>query len=116
MPCSSLDAVHGEFALKLSFCLPFPFACVSPFQGVSFLVYGNKINIYSGMDPMQKEFMEAGRDYIQAIVRALPIYMLYPNKQYRDYERIVRRMQRAGKSFISVMVTVSPKLTHAHQV
>ena len=71
------------------------------------MVYGSKINIYSGLDPMQEEFMEAGKDYISAvaiIVRALPIYKLYPNKQYRNYKKIVRRMQRAGKNYcISTM-------------
>ena len=68
--------------------------------GVSFFVYGEKINIYSSLDPIHKEFIEAGSDYIQAILpmaAALPIYKLYRNKTFRNYERIVRRMQSAGK-------------------
>ena len=49
--------------------------------------------------------MEAGKDYIQAIVtvtRALPIYKLYPNKLYRNYKKIVRRMQRGGKLLLYI--------------
>jgi hypothetical protein len=51
------------------------------------------------MDPIQKEFLEAGIDYIQAIstiVVALPTYKLYPNKTFRNYKAIVTRMRRAG--------------------
>ena len=68
--------------------------------GVSYLVYGEKIEIYSGADPFLKEFMEAGVDYINylaAITISPPLYRIFPTKTYRDFKRIVRRMQRAGK-------------------
>ena len=63
-------------------------------------MYGEKINVYSEADPLQKEFMEAGLDYIQSLVGiglALPLYRIYPTRAYRDFARIVKRMQRAGK-------------------
>ena len=69
-------------------------------SGVSYFVYGEKINIYSGTDPLLREFLEAGTAYIRSIGiigSALPLYKLYPTKAYRDYEKIVRRMQKAGK-------------------
>ena len=69
------------------------------FIGVSYFVYNEDIDIYSGLDPAQQEFMDAGLDYLESIptiVTTLPIYRLYRNKTYRNYEKILRRMQRAG--------------------
>lgn len=66
-------------------------------------MYGEKIKIYSGADPIQKEFMEAGLDSLHSvpkIMMALPIYKLYPTKAARDYERVVRRLHRAGKQLL----------------
>ena len=68
-------------------------------KGVSYFVYGEKIDIYSGADSIQQEFIDAGVNYIRSaadIVYALPLYKLYPTKAYKDYEKIVRRLQRAG--------------------
>ena len=68
-------------------------------KGVSYFVYGEKINVYSGTDSIQQEFIDAGLSYIRSvsdIVYALPLYKLYPTKAYKDYEKGVRRMQRAG--------------------
>ena len=47
-----------------------------------------------------EEFMEAGLDYIRSIgiiLNSLPLYRIFPTKNYRDYTRIVRRMQKAGE-------------------
>ena len=66
---------------------------------MSFFVYNENIDIYTGSDPAQKEFMEAGVDYIQSIpmiMAALPIYRLYKDKTYKEYEKILRRVQKAG--------------------
>ena len=71
--------------------------------GVSYFVYGEKIDIYSGADSIQQEFIDAGVNYIRSaaeIVYALPLYKLYPTKAYKDYEKSVRRMQRAGMANI----------------
>ena len=71
--------------------------------GVSYFVYGEKINVYSGADPTQQEFIDAGLEYIRSLVSittALPLYKLYPTKAYKDYEKTVRRMQRAGMACI----------------
>ena len=62
-------------------------------------MYGEKINIYSDIDPIQKEFMEAGLEFIGSIsniARALPLYKLFPTKTYRNFVRIVKRMQQTG--------------------
>lgn len=68
--------------------------------GVTFFVYGENINVYSERNPLFKELMEAGLDYIDGfgwIVFALPFYRIYPTKAYRKYKRAVRRIQRAGE-------------------
>ena len=62
-------------------------------------MYGEKINVYSGADPIQQEFIDAGLNYIRSIgdiSSALPLYKLYPTKTYKDYEKVVRRMHNAG--------------------
>ena len=67
---------------------------------MSYFVYGEKINVYSGTDPVQKEFMDASVDFIGSaftMVVALPLYRIYPNKTFRDFRRIVRRIQRVGE-------------------
>lgn len=67
--------------------------------GISYFVYGEKIDVYSERDPVQKEFIEAGIDYIESvstITSAPPLYKLFPTKPYRDYVRIVKRIQAAG--------------------
>ena len=66
-------------------------------------MYNENIDIYSGQDPMQQEFMEAGLEYLESvttITTSLPLYRLYKNKTYRDYEKILRRVQRAGDNMM----------------
>ena len=68
-------------------------------------MYGEKINVYSGADPFQQEFINAGLNYVRAvvnIVNALPFYKLYPTKAYKDYESTMRRMQMAGMACILI--------------
>ena len=67
--------------------------------GVSYFVYNEKIDIYSGKQPDQMEFMEAALAYIGSLLEistSVPVYRLYQNKAYRDYEKILRRVQKAG--------------------
>ena len=64
-------------------------------------MYGEKINVYSGADPIHQEFIDAGLNYIRSIrgiIFAIPLYKLFPTKAYKDYEKVVRRMQRAGSN------------------
>ena len=62
-------------------------------------MYNENINIYSEADPIQQEFMEAGLDFVEylpLITTELPLYKLYPTKAYKNYEKILRRVQKAG--------------------
>ena len=74
--------------------------------GVSYFVYGEKINIFSTIDPMQREFMEAGLAYNRSLIpisRALPLYKLFPTKPFREYRRVVRRVQKAGVAIVYIV-------------
>ncbi len=67
--------------------------------GISYFVYGEKIKIYTDIEPEQKEFMEAGLEfvgYIERITNALPLYKLFPTKVYKKYVGILKRMNRIG--------------------
>ena len=80
------------------------YVCMYLNAGVTYFVYGENIDVYSGTIPLLKEFMEAGLDYIESIgwiLLALPVYRIYPTKAYRNYKRAVTRMQRAGKFTIT---------------
>ena len=84
------------------------------YAGVSYFVYNEIIDVYSEADPMQQEFIEAGVDYINSIAdmaTALPIYKLYRNKTYRKYEKILRRVQKAGE----VMQYTWPYMCHGSE-
>ena len=69
---------------------------------MSYFVYGEKINTYSVKDPMQKEFVEAGSEFVQAIgsiAIALPLYRIFPTKPYRRFVKILKRMKKAGMPY-----------------
>ena len=62
-------------------------------------MYGEKIKIYTDIEPVQKEFMEAGLEFIDSISTvafSLPLYKFFPTKVYRDYVGILKRMKRSG--------------------
>ncbi len=62
-------------------------------------MYGEKINTYSTTDPLQKEFIEAGSDFVQSVAQiasAPPFYKIFPTKSYRRFLKIVNRMKKAG--------------------
>ncbi len=54
------------------------------------------------MNPIQKEFVEAGLDYIRSLVKTMnasPIYKIFPTKAYKDYVKMVHRIHAAGVCF-----------------
>ncbi len=62
-------------------------------------MYGEKIKIYTDIEPLQKEFMEVGLDFISSvsiIATSLPLYKLFPTKVYKKYVGILKRMNRIG--------------------
>ena len=76
---------------------------------MSFFVYGEIIDTYTLKDPRQREFVEAGSDFVQSIVEitnSLPLYRIFPTKPYRQFQRTTRRMKKAGTSFCLFLGTV----------
>lgn len=68
-------------------------------------MYGEKVDIYSGNDPSQKEFLEAGLDYLRNmnIALDLPLYRIYPTKAFRKYKEIVKRLHEAGEFHVFII-------------
>lgn len=69
--------------------------------GVSYFVYGENVDTFSGKDPAQKEFMEAGIRYLESlppvvISMMIPINKIYPTKAFRDYRDIVMKLRQTG--------------------
>ena len=76
---------------------------------VSFFVYGETIDTYTLKDPRQREFVEAGSDYIQSVAEigtCLPLYRIFPTKPYRCFVSVTRRMKKAGTSFRLYLGTI----------
>ena len=67
--------------------------------GVSYFVYGEMIDVYSG-DPKLQEFMDIGLKFTQSIASipmALPLYKLHIyTKPYRDYVDTLNKLQDRG--------------------
>ena len=66
---------------------------------MSYFVYGEKIDIYSGTTNIHKEFIDAALNYfagINVMGRSLPLYRLISTKSYRDYKRSVRKLTEVG--------------------
>ena len=77
-------------------------------------MYGEKIELYTEPDQHQKEFMEAGLDYLASLNDfrlAMPFYRVYPTKVYRDFVKVVNRLKEVGKQVLCG--TICLKL-HAH--
>ena len=76
---------------------------------MSFFVYGEIIDTFTLKDPRQREFVEAGSDFIKSIVQisnSFPLYRIFPTKPYRRFQRVTRRMKKAGTSFCLFLCTV----------
>ena len=86
----SRHALSQNFARLVVFCLS---------VGISYFVYGEKIEIYSKMDPLHKEFMKAGLNLtrsLQEIINMLPWYRIFPIKPYRDFKKAVQGVRVVG--------------------
>ena len=67
------------------------------------------MDTYTLKDPRQREFVEAGSDYIQSVnemATCLPLYRIFPTKPYRRFVSITRRMKKAGTSFCLYLDTI----------
>jgi len=70
------------------------------FQGVSYFVFNETLDVYSGTDEHVKKFQTAGIEFIESlamIASALPLYKLYPTKSYRNYIQRLNAVQELGR-------------------
>jgi len=67
--------------------------------GVSYFVFNETLDVYSGTDEHVKKFQTAGIEFIESlamIASALPLYKLYPTKSYRNYIQRLNAVQELG--------------------
>ena len=67
--------------------------------GVSYFVFNETLDVYSGTDENVKKFQTAGIEFIESlsmIAGALPLYRLYPTKSYRHYLQKLNAVQDLG--------------------
>lgn len=68
--------------------------------GVSYLVYGEKIDTFSTSDPEHHDFIEAATHFLQSFpaVMSGPILVkMFPSRRYRDYMKAAKKMHQLGK-------------------
>ena len=69
--------------------------------GVSYFVFNETLDVYSGADENVKKFQTAGIEFIESIAMigaALPFYKLYPTKPYRNYLQKLNTVHKLGMS------------------
>ena len=102
---SYLSSIRPHSILLPLFLLPPPPPPFSPSSlpsspGVSYFVYGEKVDVY-GDDPQLKKFMSLGLKFIHSlsdISIALPLYKLrIHTKTYRDYVDTLNQLQSIGE-------------------
>jgi len=67
--------------------------------GVSYFVFNETLDVYSGTDEHVNKFQTAGIEFIASlsmIASALPFYKLYPTKPYRTYLQKLNAVQELG--------------------
>lgn len=83
--------------------IPYPISSI----GVSYFVYGEKIDVYSD-DPKLKEFMATGLKFVRSlgdIAIALPLYKLHiRTRAYREYVDTLNKLQDIGMQLCKLAV------------
>jgi len=67
--------------------------------GVSYFVFNETLDVYSGADEHVNKFQTAGIEFIESLSSigpALPLYKLYPTKPYRTYLQKLNAVQELG--------------------
>ena len=72
-------------------------------KGVSFVVFGKQIDVFSGKDAKGSNFVKASQNFNEAhtvISTALPLYKIFPTKRYKFYINSVKNMRRLGRDLL----------------
>ena len=62
-------------------------------------MYSEKIEVFSGSDSIQKDFVKDTLDYLhslQQVMFALPLYRIFPTKPYREFTRALKKVHERG--------------------
>ena len=66
---------------------------------MSYFVYGEKIDIYSAINNIHKQFIDAALNYFAAIniiAQSLPLFRLISTKPFREYKKSIRKLIEVG--------------------
>ena len=73
-------------------------------KGVSFVVFGEQIDVFSGRDAKGATFVKASQDFNEALTvisSALPVYKIFPTNKYKFYLNSVKDMRRLGRDLLN---------------
>ena len=72
-------------------------------KGVSYVVFDEQINVFSGEDARGALFIKASQDFIESlamITQALPIYKVFPTKPYKFYVSSLQNIRKLGRDLM----------------
>ena len=72
-------------------------------KGVSFVVFDEKFDVFSGRDARALEFVNASLNFIESlglIASALPVYKIFPTKRYKFYVTSQQNIRKLGRNLM----------------
>ena len=72
-------------------------------KGVTYVVFDEQIDVFSGRDARTEEFVKASLDFIESlglIAGAIPVYKIFPTKRYKFYVTSQQNIRKLGRNLI----------------
>ena len=72
-------------------------------KGVSYVVFDEQIDVFSGEDARAAAFVKASQDFIESllmITQALPVYKVFPTKPYKFYVSSLQNIRKLGRDLM----------------
>ena len=72
-------------------------------KGISYVVFDEQIDVFSGEDPRGAALVKASRDFIHSlgsIAYAIPLYKIFPTKSYKFYVNSSKNIRKLGRDLM----------------
>ena len=72
-------------------------------KAVTYVVFDEQIDVFSGRDARAEEFVKASLDFIESlglIAGAIPVYKYFPTKRYKFYVTSLQNIRKLGRNLI----------------